>query len=43
MTKLINNVRRKISTAGDDGPPSNKIPAMAWEVKEKILKYSKSC
>jgi hypothetical protein len=33
---MIDNVRRQIDTAGDDGPSSCKMSAMAWETKEKV-------
>jgi hypothetical protein len=36
MTQMINSVRSQIYKASDDGPPSCKMPAMVWEVKEKI-------
>lgn len=35
---MINNVRTQIYTEGDDGPPSYKMPAVAWETKEKVEK-----
>jgi hypothetical protein len=33
---MINSVRKQIYKAGDDGPSSCQMPAMVWEVKEKI-------
>jgi hypothetical protein len=33
---MIKNVRRQIYTVGDDGPPPYKMPAMAWETKERV-------
>ena len=39
---MINNVRRQIYTVGFDGPPSNKIPAMAWKTKENVENIQKA-
>jgi hypothetical protein len=36
MTQMINNVKKQIYTAGNEGPPSYKMPAMACEAKEKV-------
>ena len=40
---MINNVRRQIFTVGDDGPTSYKMPAVAWETKEKVANIQHVC